>query len=79
MKPDNHPAVLHVDEKDDGTLHVDVDSTRSHVIRRVITTAMEAGHVPRETRQRRHGITLVLAPSVDDLPTGGDKRVVLAR
>lgn len=78
MKLDNHPAVLHVEEHDDDTLRVDVDSTRTHVLRRVISTAMEAGHVPRETLQRRHGVTLVLSPTVDALPDGHD-RVVLAR
>ncbi|RZH68753.1 hypothetical protein [Natrinema altunense] len=78
MKLDNHPAVLHVEEHDDGTLRVDVDSTRTHIIRRVITTAMDNGHVPHETRRQRHGVTLVLSPTVDDLPTD-DGRVVLAR
>lgn len=78
MKLDHHPAVLHVEEEDDGTLRVDVDSTRTHVIRRVITTAMKTDHVPRETRRRRHGVTLVLSPTVDDLPTDDD-HVVLAR
>lgn len=78
MKLDNHPSVLHIEEENDGTLHVDIDSTRTHVIRRVITTAMETGHVPHETRRRHHGVTLVLSPSVDDLPTD-NRRIVLAR
>lgn len=69
----DHPAVTSVAREDDG-LHVTLASTRPRIINDVLTYAARDGRIPRETRQRRGGLLLVLADDVNDLPAEDDAR-----